>query len=152
MCFVQEGHGFGLQNSIKFGWTPKLSFFFFKYPGHIPFKRMLLDQWDMHYVSYHCCYDPGFSMKLHMKLLSESGTLCWKLTKHLFWSLKEKATHVNVKDLWSSIWGLVVEGGEAVLPQVGTVDNVCTPRCVLQSIFCKFRIVMGNRIAPPLPS
>lgn len=95
----------------------------------MPFKRMLLDQWNMHCISYPCCYDPEFSMKLHRNLLLKTGILCWKLMKHLFESSKAKATHVNVKGLWSSIWGLVIQGCEAALPQVWTMGNVCAPRC-----------------------
>lgn len=130
MCFLQERQGLGLQYSIKFGWTPKLPGF--KYPGHIPFKRMLLYQWNMHYISYHCCYSPEFSKALRMNLLLETGTLHWKLMECLFWSLKEMTTHMKVKHLWSSIRGLIVKGHESALPQAWTVCAL--PDAVHQSI------------------
>lgn len=122
-----------------FGWTPELSF---KTSWTHPFQRMLLAQCSMHYISCCCCHSPDFSVKLHMNLLLETGTLCWPLMKHFFWSLKERAVHVKVKAFVSSCSSRT---WSCIAPGVGSVG------AVLQSTCCKSTTVTGNRVAPPLP-
>lgn len=142
MCFEWEGHGLDFQCSIKFGWTPELSF---RTSWTHPFQRMLLAECNMHYISCSCCKGPDFSVKLHMNLLLEIGTSCSLLMKHLFWSPKERAVHVKVKAFVrtcsSRTWSCIAPD----------VDMWALPGAVLQSTFYKSTIVTGKRVAPPLP-
>lgn len=149
MCSVREGHGFGLQYSMKFGWTPKLSCFKISWTHSFQKNAARSVKYALYQLSL-LLWSRVFHEATYKSSL-ENWYFVLKVNEAFIWILKSESNSHKCK-------GFVVQHLRACHTRMWSctatrVDNgKCLCSQMLQSIFCRFWIVVGNRTAPLLPS